>query len=156
MLEGCRWHFFNPSFEEFINRGGELLGCDVHGVTEVPGANVPDEGASCFNVYHGVFSGVGFCLICGEHDIGGVEREVVKLTDSLGQLSRGVDGRWIGHACKEQGYLCHRWIWSISILSAEVPRMTKLLFENFILNTSWLRRTLKGSLGSPCVVTPGS
>jgi hypothetical protein len=59
-----------------------LFAGDVHGLTEAPSANIPDER---LDVYYCVFASVDFCLVCSEHDVGRVESEVVELTgDGLG------------------------------------------------------------------------
>lgn len=56
-----------------------MLRGDVHGFTKVPGTNVPYKRAGRLYVNYCIFSGVGFGLICCEHDIRRVECKVVEL-----------------------------------------------------------------------------
>lgn len=66
---------------KFVSAVGDLLRGDVHGVAEIPGADIPGEGTRGFGVDDGVFALVGVGLVGGEHHIGRVEGQVVELTD---------------------------------------------------------------------------
>ncbi len=56
-----------------------MLRGGVHGFTKVPGTNVPHKRAGRLYVHYCIFSSVGFCLVCCEHDIRRVECKVVEL-----------------------------------------------------------------------------
>ena len=70
---------------------------DVHGFTKVPGTNIPYKRARGLYIHYCIFSGVGFCLVCCEHDIRRVERKVVELAVLISAvMGTLVDGLRIG------------------------------------------------------------